>query len=191
MQLGFQLAYFRQNEEYVGSYESCSTAAFKHGRTETIRPCTMDTKQFCDAMLGKIEVWDQNQLREMVLKCSHTHGKLIKEAAMGDGFDRHLFGLKHMAEMNNIQVHPIYESDAYRKLNYNIISTSSLTSDGLLAGSFGPVVPDGYGIGYTFQENLLGVIFTNYKGQRNATEFVECLKTAFNDIQKVLECKLK
>lgn len=30
--------------KYVGTYESCSTAAFKHGRTETMRPCTMQTK---------------------------------------------------------------------------------------------------------------------------------------------------
>lgn len=28
---------------HVGTYESCSTAAFKHGRTETVRPCTIKT----------------------------------------------------------------------------------------------------------------------------------------------------
>lgn len=32
MQLGIQLAYFQQNGEYVGTYESCSTAAFRHGK---------------------------------------------------------------------------------------------------------------------------------------------------------------
>lgn len=55
-------------------------------------------------------------------------------------FDRHLFGLKYMAEKHNIQLDPIYESDAYRKLNYNILSTSSLAADSLMAGSFGPVI---------------------------------------------------
>lgn len=44
MQLGFQAAYYRQSGKFVPSYESCSTAAFKHGRTEAIRPCTMATK---------------------------------------------------------------------------------------------------------------------------------------------------
>lgn len=88
MQLGIQLAYFQQNGEYVGTYESCSTAAFKHGRTETIRPCTMETKLFCDAISGKADVWDRNHLREMVLKCSEKHGQLIKEAAMGQGFGK-------------------------------------------------------------------------------------------------------
>lgn len=189
MQLGIQLAYYQQNGDYVGTYESCSTAAFRHGRTETIRPCTMDTKRFCDAVSGKTDVWDRNTLRDMVLKCSETHGKLIKEAAMGQGFDRHLFALKWIAEQNNIPLDPIYESDAYRKLNYNILSTSSLSSDGLLAGSFGPVVKDGYGIGYGVQDKMLGIIFTSYKGQRDPIDFVDCLKSSFETIQSVLEYK--
>lgn len=41
MQLGFQLAFYKQNMKFVGTYESCSTAAFRHGRTETMRPCTI------------------------------------------------------------------------------------------------------------------------------------------------------
>lgn len=189
MQLGIQLAYFQQNGEYVGTYESCSTAAFRHGRTETIRPCTMDTKHFCDTVSGKSDVFSRDQLRYMVQKCSETHGKLIKEAAMGQGFDRHLFGLKYMAQQNNIPLDPIFESDAYRKLNYNILSTSSLSSDGLLAGSFGPVVRDGYGIGYGVQDTRLGIIFTSYAGQRDAIDFVDCLKASFETIQSVLEYK--
>lgn len=189
LQLGIQLAYYQQHGEYVGTYESCSTAAFKHGRTETIRPCTMDTKQFCDAISGKVDVWDRSELKSMILKCSESHGKLIKEAAMGNGFDRHLFGLKCMAEQNDIQLDSIFESDAYRKINYNILSTSSLSADGLLAGSFGPVVQDGYGIGYGVQDTMLGIIFTNYEGQRDGVEFVDCLKASFDTIQSVLEYK--
>lgn len=186
MQLGIQLAYFKQHGEYVGTYESCSTAAFRHGRTETIRPCTMATKIFCDAISSKTESWDQNILKSMILKCSDTHQRLIKEAAMGEGFDRHMFGLKYMAETHNIPLDPIYESDGYQKLNYNILSTSSLSSDGLLAGCFGPVVTDGYGIGYGVQDTMLGVIFTSYKGKKNGSEFVDCLKESFDEIASVL-----
>lgn len=189
MQLGLQLAYFRMHNEFVGTYESCSTSAFRHGRTETVRPCTMDTKQFCDAITGRVQLWDKNQLRRMILKCSETHGRLIKEAAMGDGFDRHLFGLKWMAEQHSIPLDQIYLSDGYHKLNYNILSTSSLSSDSLFAGSFGPVVRDGYGIGYGVQEFMLGIIFTSYKDKRNAAQFVDSLKAAFRDIEDVLDHK--
>lgn len=187
MQLGIQLAYFKQHEKYVGTYESCSTAAFRHGRTETIRPCTMATKLFCDAVSSKKVHWEMNILKSMIMNCSKTHGNLIKEAAMGEGFDRHMFGLKHMAEKYKIPLDSIYESDGYQKLNHTILSTSSLSSDGLLAGSFGPVVEDGYGIGYGVQDTMLGVIFTNYAGQKNGSEFVDCLTESFNDIANVLD----
>lgn len=43
MQLAFQLAYYNLERRTTPTYESCSTAAFKHGRTETVRPCTIET----------------------------------------------------------------------------------------------------------------------------------------------------
>lgn len=41
----------------------------------------------------------------------------------------------------------LFEDPAFSAINYNIISTSTLSTPILLAGGFGPVVPDGYGIG--------------------------------------------
>jgi len=38
------MAFHKQMGRTVATYESSSTAAFKHGRTETVRPCTMATK---------------------------------------------------------------------------------------------------------------------------------------------------
>jgi carnitine O-palmitoyltransferase 2 len=40
MQMGFQLAHKRMKGYTPATYESASTAAFKHGRTETIRSAT-------------------------------------------------------------------------------------------------------------------------------------------------------
>lgn len=189
MQLGFQLAYLKQNNSYVGTYESCSTAAFRHGRTETVRPCTMNTKEFCDAIVKKSSNLSQTELRALIQKCSLTHGKLIKEAAMGQGFDRHLFGLKHIAQLNKIPLDPIYQHEAYEKLNCNILSSSTLTSVGLLAGGFGPTEPNGYGIGYNIQDEFLGTIVTNYATERNGKEFADCLRESYDDIRNVLETK--
>lgn len=66
---------------------------------------------------------------------------------MGQGFDRHLFCLKRLANQNNISCN-IFEDPSYSDINYNIISTSTLSSPAVWAGGFGPVVKDGYGIGY-------------------------------------------
>ena len=43
LQLAIQMAYHRQYKSAVATYESCSTAGFRHGRTETIRPASMAT----------------------------------------------------------------------------------------------------------------------------------------------------
>lgn len=144
MQLGFQLAYYKQHGTFVGTYESCSTAAFRHGRTECMRPCTIATQKLCKEIVKPTQ--NISEIRELINLCSKSHGILTREAAMGQGFDRHLYGLRTTAEENNIEKPDIFRDPAYSNLNYNIISTSTLTSNGLLAGGFGPVVKDGYGI---------------------------------------------
>ncbi|XP_055857990.1 carnitine O-palmitoyltransferase 2, mitochondrial [Episyrphus balteatus] len=189
MQLAFQLAYKQAFGKYVGTYESCSTAAFRHGRTETMRPCTMATKAFCDSVLASDNQHkpDDAALRAMINKCSIVHGQLTKDAAMGQGFDRHLFGLRHVAQLNGIDVTDLYNDEAYKKINYNIISTSTLSSPSVLLGSFGPVVTDGLGIGYTIQDDECGAIATTYKGQCNGSMFIDSLNEAFTKIRDILE----
>lgn len=66
---------------------------------------------------------------------------------LGQGFDRHLFGLKCMSEEKGNPLPDLYKDEAYQKINYNIISTSTLAAEAILVGGFGPVVPDGLGIG--------------------------------------------
>lgn len=146
MQLGLQLAFYKQHGKYVPTYESCSTAAFRHGRTETIRPCTTATKAFCDAISSKQRPGN-GELRAMIDVCSKVHGNLTKEAAMGQGFDRHLYGLRHMAKVHGLPEPALYQDSAFAQINHNIMSTSTLSAPGLYYGAFGPVVKDGFGIG--------------------------------------------
>lgn len=65
----------------------------------------------------------------------------------GQGFDRHLFALRLLAKENNMDTPRIFTDPAYNRINHNILSTSSLTSEHVWLGGFGPVVKDGYGIG--------------------------------------------
>ncbi|XP_075151227.1 carnitine palmitoyltransferase 2 [Haematobia irritans] len=187
MQLSFQLAYKQAYGKYVGTYESCSTAAFRHGRTETMRPCTLATAEFCDNVLAGQKSFDAKKLRSLIDKCSTYHSQLTKDAAMGQGFDRHLFALKHTALINNKPIPILYETDAYKRLNYNIISTSTLSSDGLLSGAFGPVVRDGLGIGYSIQNEMCGVIVTSYENGCNGKEFLSSLEESFNTIRRIID----
>lgn len=103
----------------------------------------------------------------------------------GQGFDRHLFALRRISEKSNS--HPaIFRDSAYETLNHNILSTSTLSSPVLLAGGFGPVVSDGYGIAYMIQDKRLGAVVTSYEGKRNASKYVQTLEQAFKSIHDVL-----
>jgi hypothetical protein len=46
------------------------------------------------------------------------------------GFDRHLFGLRYYAELNGMKKDALFEDPAYARINHNIISTSTLSSNG-------------------------------------------------------------
>lgn len=65
----------------------------------------------------------------------------------GQGFDRHLYALKLLAIENNMEIPGLFTDPAYSQINHNILSTSSLTSEHVWLGGFGPVVKEGYGIG--------------------------------------------
>ena len=45
LKLSLQIAYRLLMDETVSVYEACSTAAFQHGRTETIRPATVEADE--------------------------------------------------------------------------------------------------------------------------------------------------
>lgn len=184
MQLGFQAAYHLVNNKFVGTYESCSTSAFKHGRTETMRPCTDKTKAFCEKLHSNNP--SKQELRAIMQECSSGHSELVKQASMGQGFDRHMFAIMKIAEDNNMPRPEIYDSYEYKYLNQSILSTSTLSAPSVLAGGFGPVVKEGFGIAYSAFPDKLGAAVTSYKAHNSSTEFVEALHKSFVDITHIL-----
>ncbi|XP_063531273.1 carnitine O-palmitoyltransferase 2, mitochondrial [Cydia strobilella] len=184
MQLSFQAAYHLLRGKFVGTYESCSTSAFKHGRTETMRPCTEKTKAFCEAL--HLNKTSQGELSAMMQECSKYHSELVKDAAMGQGFDRHLFALMKIAEEFNLSRPELFDSYEYNFLNKSIISTSTLSSPSVMGGGFGPVAAEGFGIGYSAFPDKLGAAVTGYRSHNNSTEFVQALHQSFEDITKII-----
>ena len=77
-----QLAHYRQHGKHAATYESCSTAAFKHGRTETMRPCTTATAAVCEAF-EKGNDANVEQMVGLLQESSRVHRKLIEKAGKG------------------------------------------------------------------------------------------------------------
>lgn len=187
-QLAFQMGFLRQYGQTVATYESCSTAAFKHGRTETIRPATVHTKRCSHAFVQEPAKHSVAELKAMLDECSKYHGQLTKEAAMGQGFDRHLFALRYLANSKGTPLHSLYSDPAYSSINHNILSTSTLTSPAVSLGGFAPVVPDGFGVGYGVHDDWIGCNVSTYPA-RNVHEFLQCVNKSLEDIFAVLEGK--
>ncbi|XP_069770408.1 peroxisomal carnitine O-octanoyltransferase isoform X4 [Narcine bancroftii] len=58
VQLALQLAYYRLHGRPGSCYETATTRQFYHGRTETMRPCTVEAVEWCRIMLDPASsVW--------------------------------------------------------------------------------------------------------------------------------------
>ena len=201
-QLAFQMAYYRMTGGEIGAtYESCSTAAFKHGRTETVRPATKEVKDCCLAfgIDDNVDGKDAEMLLNLIREASAKHGQLTKEAAMGQGFDRHLFALKKIAEergaeglsssssLSSTSTLPAFFLDeSYSKMNRNVLSTSTLGDIGAKIGGFAPTCEEGFGIGYMLMGDSLGCNVTSYQGNSDVEKYLECLRMSMDDILFVL-----
>ena len=85
MQLAIQLASAKVSggDPPCSVYESCSTAIFRHGRTDVIRPVTEETRTFIRAKLAPKATSNCNTAYDMLKACSAKHSHLTQSAAKG------------------------------------------------------------------------------------------------------------
>lgn len=187
-QLSFQLAFKKLFNKTPVTYESCSTAAFKGGRTETVRPCTNETNEASKAIIGNraSAKYSNAELMGLLQKSSQKHYQLCKEASMGDGFDRHLFAMKELALRTDRKLPDLYSDPIYQESQHYTLSTSTLPSEAFSGAGFAPVVPDGFGLGYGHIDSKFGVLVASYKSHRNNTQFVQALYESLDDIRRII-----
>ncbi|GMF47292.1 unnamed protein product [Phytophthora fragariaefolia] len=182
MQMTIQLAHFKLHQKFVATYESASTAAFKHGRTETVRSCTNEAVAFVRTMTdaSASDADKANALRAAVTK----HSELTKNGVMGQGFDRHLFALRAMAELQGIEVPEFYTLPAHQIMSKIILSTSTLSSPALEGGSFGPVNDECYGIGYGIEQEGSAFQLSSYR--KDLPQLKELLVESIIELERLL-----
>lgn len=188
-QLSFQMAFKKVYGSTPVTYESCSTAAFRGGRTETVRPCTNETNKAAAAIIENRNnsKLTNGELKSLLQKSSQKHYQLCKEASMGDGFDRHLFALKEIALRTGKQLPDLYSDPIFLQSQHYTLSTSTLYGECFAGGGFAPVVPDGFGLGYGYVDASFGVLVTSYKDHRSNTQFVQALNESLDDLRKIVE----
>lgn len=186
LQLSLQITHNELHGWPCATYESASTCAFQHGRTETIRPCTADarelTKFYNEANIDDIE--DCRELDRLLRKAIKTHNGITKDCLSGDGFDRHLFGLLHQATVKGAQKPLFVQDKTFSVMNHFRMSTSTLNSPHVKIGGFGPVVDDGYALSYMVNQNWIGVV--SAARPRNGVDPAQ-FSSKVNEVWKILQ----
>lgn len=176
-----QLAHWRAHGSTPSTYESASTAGFKHGRTETIRPVTPQSVAMCKAFADPATT---HVARYQALSAAVAiHKKVSMECLLGQGVDRHLYALHKWAERLSTGkwegpslrgVPSLFVDEGYKIYKDIRLSTSTLASPALQGGGFGPVSRTSYGVGYGVDERGAHFHVMNYKGSTtNNAAFIE------------------
>lgn len=94
----------------------------------------------------------------------HAQVALVKKCSSGQGADRHLYSLQCIATMDSEQNLPeFFRNVGWEAYNNTILSTSNCGNPSLRLFGFGPVVGNGFGIGYIIKDEAIQVLFSFFK----------------------------
>lgn len=166
VQLAMQLAYQRIHKRPGSCYETAMTRKFYHGRTETMRPCTQEAVNWCEAMMDP--TCDVAAKRKAMLLAFNKHNKLMAEALEGRGFDRHLFGLWLIAKEEGRPTPELFMDPLYAKSGGggNFVLSSSLAGYTTILGAAAPMVHHGYGFFYRIRDDRIVVSISAWNSCR-------------------------
>jgi hypothetical protein len=172
-------------------YEACSTSAFARGRTESIRSVTEPSARLVARAAaavargagGRVEPREAAALRALLADACAAQAETTKWCQQGLGHERHLLALRDLAtepraaetrpgssdadgaEAAGVALPALFTDAGWPLLTASTLSTSCLRSDSIRGFAFGPVVRDGYGVAYVYDQRGVTVNVTNYTAQ--------------------------
>lgn len=191
VQMGIQLAWYRQAGHVVPTYESAHTRLFYHGRTETIRSCTEQSAAWVAAMCDGGRTTDA-QRWALYQAAAGRHAEVAMAALQGEGCDRHLLGLQLAAHELGVPAPALFADPAYSGSggggNFTL-SSSNVSGYLWLWGGFAPMVEQGYGVCYDIQSDKLGMLVSawNKCPATDAVRFRAELNSAFRSMGALIE----
>ncbi|GJJ68533.1 hypothetical protein EMPS_00879 [Entomortierella parvispora] len=187
VQMALQLAYYRKHGELVATYESAATRKYRHGRTETARSCSNESKAFCEAMDDP-----EKSLRDRAVACRAAvarHAQYTAWAVDGQAIDRHMLGLR-LIRGKDEEEPALFKDPVFSRACRWRLSTSQISDDCFIAYGWGEVVPDGYGCAYMVKESELFFCITSLKlgskefGQ-HIVDALEEMRFTFEEVRKI------
>ena len=185
VQMAFQAAYYTLYGRCETTYEPAMTKAFLHGRTEAIRTVQPHSAKFVETYVSP-DAKSEAKI-DALRKACEGHAKLSKACASGQGHDRHLYALHNLWKRDhtgNATPPAIFTDAGYAKLNHTVVSTSNCGNPALRMFGFGPVVPDGFGIGYIIKDDGITVCASSKHLQTK--RFLDTLEAYLLDTQRMI-----
>lgn len=153
MQWQLQYAQRQVYPNIRNTYEAVDVSHFQSGRTECVRPVSVQSIAFIESLCHHQA--DKSLFQAALLE----HKNRIKIAKQGLGANRHLWGLQQMAKRLKLSEPALFKSDVYQCFTQDFFSTSTLGDDAVIRNfAFAPTVKGGLGINYTFTPQ--GWLFT-------------------------------
>lgn len=164
IQMAIQLTYYRMYQKTVPTYETASLRQFKHGRTETCRPATMASVEFCKAF-DDPKLSKQHKL-DLFKQGVSGHVNYMMECFNGRGWDRHILGLRILASEED-STPALFNNPLFKRANQFTLSSSNISPGRTFCGGFGIIDPEGYGVCYLIEREY---IWINVCSDRNCKE---------------------
>ena len=183
LQLALQIAYYRLYGRFDPTFQPCSTRSFLDGRTEWLRPGTMAAMACAKAMEPSSGVSAADKVH-LLKKAIAELALLAKQANIGQGFDRHLYSLKCMAEEKSLSL-SLFEDPAYSDLNHLVLYSSTLDGGSFSFVFGGPVQKDGTAISFSWEDGVLAILMTGLSAEK-VNSFATSFTTVLEDIRKLI-----
>ena len=187
IQMAFQLAYFKLMGVPCSTYESGLMKRFYHGRTETVRSCSMDSVAFTKTFPSPQATTEEKI--STLRKAIQTHVDILNFCKAGQGVDRHLFGLHQLAkhrvqDISGYSMPAIFTDPTYGQFKTDLLSTSNCGNQHLCLFGFGPTAVKGFGLGYIIRDNSVYVNITSFQGA--ASQYKKALEEALTEMKHLL-----
>jgi carnitine O-acetyltransferase len=181
IQLAFQAAQKKTFGKVENAYEAVMTKQFLHGRTEAMRPVTVESLAFVN-----------NPGRSTLENAAAKHIERIIECKNGQGIERHLFGLMKMHEQHfpGKELPEIFDSPSYKSITRNFLSTSTSNPIGIILAGYGPAIADGYALRYLIYKDELHFVLSSMAHNEDSLAILKKnLNDALIEMASILEAE--
>lgn len=189
LQASFQVAQHGIFGRLRSSYEAISVRAFAEGRTECARGSSGEALALALALQKGSP---PEKLHELYRQAERIHKSRVQRCQRALGVERHMSGLAAMWRLHGKKLGlgrepAVFTNSAWQTLKYDALSTSGIGAPFIRFFGFGPVVADGFGVGYAPGQEGTGLVVTCRKDSGwSAGQFLSGFAQAGESLASVL-----